>query len=153
MEKSREDFIQELANQLSMGLDKLQKVTLKHIINSSNSNLQNMSLSQINVLAFLESRKNARMKDIGDELGIKASSVTHLVDKLIKEELVERFHIPDDRRVIEVNLSEKGKALLGELKKGSNKYWKKILEKFDETECEELLRLTKKMDDSLSELL
>jgi len=148
----REDTIKELMKFFTDNLKKLNKARLRDIINSNDA-LHNMSLSQFNVLFFLGGRETAKMKDIRDELGVKASSVTHLVDNLAKLDLVERSHSLDDRRVIEVKLSEKGKYLFEELDTMDKKYFRTMLEKLEEDEQKELLRILLKMNALFAELL
>ncbi|MEQ8190241.1 MAG: MarR family transcriptional regulator [Candidatus Eremiobacterota bacterium] len=152
MEKSKELLAEEIRKTILAGNDKLHKLLLKTIVRSA-SNLKNISLSQLNVLMFLESRERARMKEIGEELGIKPSSATNLVDRLIKSDLIERSSVPDDRRVVEVSLTEKGKEVIEEVRKVDNQHWEKMLVKIDEREYEEILRVVKKLDNILCEII
>jgi DNA-binding MarR family transcriptional regulator len=47
----------------------------------------------------------------------KMSDVSRLVERLLQKELVERRICPDDRRKVEVSISEKGLTLLDEIDK------------------------------------
>ncbi len=152
MEESNKYLAEELLTAIAAGHDKLQKILLKNLVRSA-GNLKNMSLSQLNVLMYLETREHVRMKDIGEKLGVKPSSVTNLVDRLIKAELVERSFDPEDRRVVEVSLSEGGKKLIEEVRNNDRKNWEKVIGKIDKKEYEQLLRITKKMDKALSEII
>ena len=152
MEKSKELLAEEIRKTILAGNDKMHKLLLKTIVRSA-SNLKNMSLSQLNVLMLLESRKHVIMKEIGEELGIKPSSATNLVDRLIKLDLIERSSVPDDRRVVEVSLTEKGKELIEEVRRVDNQHWEKMLAKIDEPEYEEILRVVKKLDNILYEII
>jgi len=152
MEESKKYLAEEIITTIAAGHDKLQRFLLKGLVGSA-SNLKNMSLSQLNVLMFLETRDHVRMKDIGEKLGIKPSSATNLVDRLIKSGLVERSFDPEDRRVVEVSLSEGGKNLIEEVRKADRKHWEKVIGKIDEKEYEQLFRIIKKMDEALTELI
>ena len=152
MEQSKKYLTEEIITAIASGHDKLQKLLLKGLVGSA-SNLKNMSLSQLNVLMLLEYRDRVRMKDIGEKLGIKPSSATNLVNRLIKADLVERSFDPEDRRVVEVSLSEGGKNLIEEVRKTDRKHWEKVIGKIDEREYEELLRIIKKMDKALTEII
>ena len=50
-----------------------------------------------------------RMSEIGRHMGISKPYMTALVDKLISEGLVERVPDPDDRRVVNVRITDAGK--------------------------------------------
>ncbi|MEQ8168492.1 MAG: MarR family transcriptional regulator [Candidatus Eremiobacterota bacterium] len=152
MEESKKYLAEEIITTIALGHDKLQKILLKSLAVSA-SNLKNMSLSQLNVLLFLEARDHVRMKDIGEKLCIKPSSVTNLVDRLIRAGLVERSFDPEDRRVVEVSLSEDGKRLIEDVRKIDRKHWEKVIGKIDEVEYEEILRVIKKFDDALREII
>jgi len=152
MEESKKYMAEEIITTIASGHDKLQRFLLKGLLGSA-SNLKNMSLSQLNVLMFLETRDHVRMKDIGEKLGVKPSSVTNLVDRLIKAELVERSFDPEDRRVVEVSLSECGKKLIEEVRKTDRKHWEKVIGRIDEKEYEQLLRIIRKMDEAINEII
>jgi len=102
------------------------------------------SLSHVKVLMVLYHKESFKMKDITEKLGIANSSATEVIDKLIKEELVERFRKPDDRRVVRVKLTEKGRILIDEMKELKKKVWRSMVEKSEEEDREDLLRVARK---------
>ena len=53
---------------------------------------------------------------LGHALGLSATSVTRLVDRLELRGLVERRRSEDDRRCVEIRLEPAGERLLGEVK-------------------------------------
>jgi MarR family transcriptional regulator for hemolysin len=53
------------------------------------------------------------MGQLANALGITPASATLLVDRLVNHGLVERRPAPEDRRVVRVFLSERGKRLAG----------------------------------------
>ena len=67
-----------------------------------------LSLSKIKALyAFTESRPFT-MGELAKNAGVTLPSMTEAIDKLVKEVLVERERDKNDRRVVKVNLTEKG---------------------------------------------
>ncbi len=42
---------------------------------------------------------------------VKPSAITVMIDRLIDQELVERYHDKDDRRVVVIELTKKGGKL------------------------------------------
>lgn len=69
------------------------------------------------VLAALAYHKKLTMSGIGCHLMVPKPHVTALVDKLISEEMVERLNDEKDRRIIYIELTEKGKKAFAEIKK------------------------------------
>lgn len=76
-----------------------------------------LSGEQYNVLRILRGQKGqpANMSVIQDRMLAKTSNTTRLVDKLLLKELVTRKICPDNRRKVEVLITEKGLDVLTEL--------------------------------------
>ncbi len=58
---------------------------------------------------------------------VKPSAITVMIDRLIDQELVERYHDKDDRRVVIIELTKKGKARVEEAMTARNEHIAKIL--------------------------
>jgi DNA-binding MarR family transcriptional regulator len=76
-----------------------------------------ISGEQYNVLRILRGQKGnpANMYSIQERMLAKTSNTTRLVDKLLLKKLVTREVCPDNRRKIEVLITQKGLDLLKEL--------------------------------------
>lgn len=76
-----------------------------------------VSGEQYNVLRILRGQKGtpANMCVIQERMLAKTSNTTRLVDKLLLKDFVTRNVCPDNRRKIEVLITEKGLSLLKEL--------------------------------------
>ena len=76
-----------------------------------------VSSEQYNVLRILRGQKGcpANMCLIQERMIAKNSNTTRLIDKLLLKELVTREVCPENRRKIEVQITEKGLDLLDEL--------------------------------------
>jgi DNA-binding MarR family transcriptional regulator len=77
-----------------------------------------ITLAQYNVLRILRgSHPHAMMcSDIGDRLLDRTPDVTRLLNRMEARGWVQRTRAGYDRRVVEVQITEKGLALLGEMK-------------------------------------
>lgn len=76
-----------------------------------------LSGEQYNVLRILRGQKGnpANMCVIQDRMLAKTSNTTRLVDKLLLKDFVTRNVCPNNRRKIEVSITEKGLGVLTEL--------------------------------------
>lgn len=63
------------------------------------------------VLALLKQKDGISTKDMATIMGIRVSSLNEVLGKMEKEGYVERTTSPDDRRVMLVWLTDKGKAI------------------------------------------
>jgi DNA-binding MarR family transcriptional regulator len=77
-----------------------------------------ISSQQFNILRILRGAKDwVAMNDIKDLMVDKAPNATRLADKLIDKGLIERRRSEADRRVVYINITKKGQALLKEIDK------------------------------------
>jgi long-chain acyl-CoA synthetase len=70
-----------------------------------------LTLAQYRVLAILGDGREASSK-LAEKLAVSRPSVTGVVDGLVARGLVRRDHTPDDRRRIDVGLTDAGRLLL-----------------------------------------
>ncbi len=76
-----------------------------------------ISIQQFNVLRILKGQKDspANLSTIQDRMVTKMSNTTRLVDKLINKKLVERKICSNNRRKVEIEITEHGKHFLNEV--------------------------------------
>ncbi len=76
-----------------------------------------LSLQQFNVLRILKGRKDkpANLSFIQERMISKMSNTSRLVDKLIQKQLVKRTICEQNRRKVDIYITEKGKNLLNEV--------------------------------------
>ncbi|MFM2330532.1 MAG: hypothetical protein RLZZ26_39 [Candidatus Parcubacteria bacterium] len=103
-----------------------------------------LTVTQLEALWLIQSAGKSTMESIATHLGIKAPSVTALVDKLEKSRYVTRTRDKIDRRVTYVTLAEKTKRQLVALNKEKEAFFIKLLAKIptkDRKEFERILSL------------
>lgn len=76
-----------------------------------------LSSEQYNVLRILRGQKGkpANMASIQERMIARTSNTTRLVDKLLTKELVTRKVCPDNRRKMEISITNKGLEILSKL--------------------------------------
>jgi|SRR5271157_367122 len=70
-----------------------------------------LSMSQIGAL-FLIYRHARSVSDLGDELGITSAASSQMLERLVQQELILRSEDPQDRRVKDIALTDKGRKTL-----------------------------------------
>ena len=105
MSKKKEDFylakIEWLAPILVRGL---------RLLTSVEALGQEFSFSQGMILQALLMQNESRMNDLARFLGLSKANCSGLVDRLVKKGLLAREHGVEDRRVVFVRLTLKGRA-------------------------------------------
>ncbi|MGG7036121.1 MAG: MarR family winged helix-turn-helix transcriptional regulator, partial [Flavobacterium sp.] len=105
-----------------------------------------LSGEQYNVLRILRGRegKPANMCVIQERMVTKNSNTTRLIDKLLLKGLVTREVCPNNRRKIEVEITQKGLELLQELDPKVTEHEQKLATGLTPEELSELNRLLEK---------
>lgn len=70
--------------------------------------------SQSRILIILYEQKEMTQKDLTEFLGIKPGSVSEILSKLEKANLITRVHSENDHRTMEVSLTDEGEKLAQE---------------------------------------
>lgn len=105
-----------------------------------------LSSEQYNVLRILRGQKGcpANMCLIQERMIAKNSNTTRLIDKLLLKELVTREVCPENRRKIEVQITQKGLDLLSELDPRVLEHEKEFSNNLSPEEIEQLNSLLEK---------
>lgn len=105
-----------------------------------------LSGEQYNVLRILRGQKGnpANMCVIQERMVAKTSNTTRLVDKLLLKELVTRNVCPNNRRKIEVLITQKGLDVLAELDPKVIAHENELSTNFTKQELEQLNNLLEK---------
>lgn len=106
-----------------------------------------LSAEQFNVLRILKGQSGnlANMSVIQERMIAKTSNTTRLVDKLLLKELCTREVCPDNRRKIEVSLTEKGLKLLEKINPIVEEFETKWVGKLNTEELQTLNTLLEKL--------
>ena len=73
---------------------------------------KNLSHWDMHILMFLHDNGKSAMTEIAKMMLMPKSNVTAIINRLIKEECVERISDPSDRRVIYIDITKNGKVVL-----------------------------------------
>lgn len=105
------------------------------------------------IMGTLNRKGTLSMSDIGNCLSMPKPHVTVLVDKLIDEGCVVRSNDPNDRRIINIALTDKGRSEFQELKNEISENLKEKLMQLDGDVQNQLLSVSLNMKDILVSIL
>ncbi len=89
---------------------------------------------ELHVINFIGRNKNVKMSDIADNIDAPMSTLTNIVDKLIEKKFLSREHCGDDRRVINVMLTDNGKTAFKTVSSKKKLVAEKVLSQLSEKE-------------------
>lgn len=108
--------------------------------------------SHIKVIFYLSAKKCISVSDVAKKLDISKPNMTPIIDKLISEGFVSRYTDPNDRRKIQIELTEKAHLFLNDKK---SEIKENLITKISLLEDDDLNKLSlsiKNMTDVISKL-
>lgn len=102
-----------------------------------------ISPQQYNILRILRGAKEPlKVQTIKERMIERAPNATRLMDKLCAKQLIVRLNCPDDRRVVHIDITDKGLQMLKEI---SKEFKEDLLENLTEKEALQLSNLLDKI--------
>ena len=95
--------LNELLVQLFNDILQIEENTLK------NGNLSDLSVTELHTIVAIGMYQERTMSEVAQDLRITVGTLTTAINKLIKKGYVERKRIEEDRRVVLVHLTKRGK--------------------------------------------
>ena len=117
---------------------------IKEEMHSGNC-LSDFTQAEMEVLKFVESKKNTKMRAIADYLHIKPSSTTPLIENLVKKGSLKRIADKADRRAVCIVATNKGLKSLEKKYKVIHKTIAKIFGKLSDADKKNLIIILKKL--------
>ncbi|HYB84434.1 MAG TPA: MarR family transcriptional regulator [archaeon] len=95
---------------------------------------QLLSVPQFRTLLFISRNQGASLSEVADHIGLTLPSMSALVDGLVARNFVVRRTHQDDRRRVDLKLTEKGEATLQSARKETQEYLKQRFTGLSEAE-------------------
>jgi MarR family transcriptional regulator, organic hydroperoxide resistance regulator len=108
-----------------------------------------LSLSQVFALQELE-KATLSISELAEKLKLERSSVSRLVDILVKETFVHRELNEQNRREVQLHLTDKGKRTITKVCGQSITFYQSFLKEVSENEQQQILNSFKKFNSCLS---
>lgn len=107
--------------------------------------------AQLGALKRLWKNDGMTNTELGERLFLKTSTVTALIDRMERDGFVYRKRNKEDRRVINIWLTEKGWELKDGVPDLEKIVWGKLAKRLSEEELRELIRLLDKVCEALED--
>src|SRR5687768_9656240 len=100
---------------------------------------------QLTVVKLLEAFGDLSLSELSDKIRAQNSTVTGIIDRMERENLVIRERSKEDRRVVYIKLTPKGRELAREIPVEPMEVFKNALETLSGQEMKDLLRIMTKV--------
>ena len=115
-------------------------------------NRLDLTVAQMRILYLLGREGEAAVGRIAERLGVAQPSATRTLDRLVRQELVECFRHPSDRRVSLHRLAPAGQGLLDQLQQGRRARLEAALRRLDPAVLGQLEESFRLLRDALDEV-
>ena len=112
-----------------------------------NSSKHNLSVTEIHTLAAIGAGKAKTMTQVAASLKINVSTLTTAINKLVDKQYVNRFRVPEDRRIVKIELTEEGTEAVREHEDFHRKMIDDVLAELNEEEQSILLQSMDNLQD------
>ncbi len=123
-----------------------------NLLNRDEKLCYGLTMSQCHVLETLARNGKITMGKLSREQGLSVSTVTRILDVLVRDRIVTRKENPSDRRQVYVELTPKGRELASKLKECCQGYSKKILNNISSGKRNEVLKSLETLVDTIKSL-
>lgn len=123
----------------------------KKLADEFNRRLQEHGTTRVQWIALFYIGKAGEIsqKELSDYMDIKESSMVRLIDRMEKEELVERRKDSEDRRITKIILTDKGKFLIEELMPRGQEFQDDVLKGISKEDLEVFKEVLQRMTDNI----
>lgn len=104
-----------------------------------------LSHREAHILDLIHRRGAQTMSELAAQMAMPLSTLTRVVDRMQQKELIERVRKPEDRRVVQVGLCERGCRVGEHFESCKRQLGRKMLEPLSPGEREILLELMAKL--------
>jgi DNA-binding MarR family transcriptional regulator len=94
--------------------------------------------SQCYTLLEINKALTLTMGELSEKMNLNTSTMTRVLDNLVRDKYVSRDRDESDRRVVVLSLTDKGKESVELLNKSVNEYYKKIIKNIPEGKFDEI---------------
>ncbi len=112
---------------------------------------EKLSWQEVRVLRAVGRQDCCPMSGLADAICLSLSSATGLIDRLVSKKLVKRDRSSEDRRVVQVELTEQGRVLNEEAMAGPVEFARGLLKGLNAEEQDALIGLFRKIADRIKD--
>ena len=108
-------------------------------------NKVNVSVGQYHLLSFLVDEGVCTMTKAARCLYVTTSAVTAMTDGLVGKKMVRRRRSRQDRRIVEIAITDKGGKIVAKIRRQAENFYIPILKSLGKKDSRELVRLQEEM--------
>jgi DNA-binding MarR family transcriptional regulator len=108
---------------------------------------------QLTVVKLLDQIDDLSLSELSERIRAQNSTVTGIIDRMERESLVTRVRSKEDRRVVHIRLTPKGRELAQKIPVEPMEIFREALESLAPTDAKDLLRILTKVAKRVKQLI
>jgi len=129
-----------------------QLVRKLNLLNRDQKICYGLTMPQCYTIETLAQKGMFTMNELSREMGVSISTMTRIIDILVRDEVVWRKTNPEDRRQVCIKLTVKGRNLASKLKRCSEKYSKEVLNQVPVGKRKEIIESLETLNSAIKEV-
>ena len=109
-----------------------------------------VTLPQFLILEFLHKDGQTKMSFLASFMNVTTAAMTGIADRLVRDGYVKRVYDPNDRRIIEIELTSRGSGLVKKIHEERRKMIMRIFGKIAQRDRRDYLRILMQIKEILS---
>ena len=110
---------------------------------------ENLTFPQYYTLTLLAKEEECSMDSLKNDLAISGAVATKVMDHLVEKKLADRGRWSEDRRVVNIIITDKGKKLLDSIDKKRISFYTSVLRKMKEIDKKQVIKGLKILSEAL----
>jgi MarR family transcriptional regulator, organic hydroperoxide resistance regulator len=134
--------------ELEQYIEKLQQIfllTMRRISKQTTDSEPKLTGPQFYILQLLHKKGRSTVSSLAEEMTVKPSAITAMIDRLLKQGYVLRDRDEQDRRVVFIQISEEGSKILEETLEKRKRVLVKYMSHLDRNELDSLVSIFSKL--------
>lgn len=120
---------------------------------SSSTSGEELSLQELKIIDYIGRCESCIMREVSEYSQVAVSTMTGIIDKLEDKGLVKRERNDEDRRIVRVLLTSKGRKIYESYVENYLELSRRMLQSLDADEQKKYLELTKKIAQSAAHFI
>ena len=124
--------------------------SMRHFINYARES--GLSMSNFGAMFHIHNIGSCGVTDLGDHLGITSAAASQMLERLVQQELILRMEDPNDRRVKQIVLTDKGHRILEEGIRARQSWMDDLAKSLSDSEKETIMPALNTLIDKVNHL-
>lgn len=120
------------------------------ILEKSEASCCGVSLSQCHCIVEIGRKGETSVNELSSILNLDKSTMSRTINNLVKQGLVERKINPEDRRYMQITLSDDGNKIYTEIEENMTLYFNKVLDDIPENKRQQVMESVQLLLEAIS---